>query len=278
MFGNRGHRSLRFSDDTCLPETGAVAVCLATSLYHLIVGPLKNYAIAQKVISCGWLGWIIPLLAFWSLSMLTMKYVAIRRRYRLLNEELLPMTIAESVSPATAPLFLRYLQGRFGNLESHPLLHRLQGVLLRLANGQPCRDAAVELQDQARLDADQANVSYSMVRAFLWALPILGFIGTCIGIGEAIGGFSKTLKAANNLMKIKDSLQVVVGGLAMAFNVTLMGLFSSLAVVLPMNVLQRTEFAFLSAVDRYCAVHLTRRLRDDADAENDASSSISTRQ
>ena len=45
--------------------------------------------------------------------------------------------------------------------------------------------------DEGRVDA-----SYALVRVFVWAVPTLGFIGTVLGLGAAVGGFSESLEAA----------------------------------------------------------------------------------
>ena len=42
------------------------------------------------------------------------------------------------------------------------------------------------------LDASRAAQSYGLMRFVIWAIPIMGFLGTVIGITEAIAGLSPT--------------------------------------------------------------------------------------
>jgi hypothetical protein len=63
--------------------------------------------------------------------------------------------------------------------------------------------------------------SYTLSNVFIWAIPILGFIGTVIGIGQAVGAFSGSLDQAQDISLLKKSLNDVTGGLATAFDTTL---------------------------------------------------------
>jgi biopolymer transport protein ExbB/TolQ len=104
------------------------------------------------------------------------------------------------------------------------------------------------------------------VRVFVWAVPTLGFIGTVIGIGAAVGGFSDTLEAASSIEGMKASIGSVTGGLGVAFDTTLLALVMSILIMFPANAVQRIEEGLLSAIDDYCAEHLVQKLEDEASA------------
>ena len=67
------------------------------------------------------------------------------------------------------------------------------------------------LASESRADDQRVDASYGLVRVFVWAVPTLGFIGTVIGIGAAVGGFSDTLEAASSLESMKESIGSVTG-------------------------------------------------------------------
>ena len=50
-------------------------------------------------------------------------------------------------------------------------------------------EVATALSSQSDIDANGMYSSYTMLKFFIWAIPILGFIGTVIGIGAAVAGF-----------------------------------------------------------------------------------------
>jgi biopolymer transport protein ExbB/TolQ len=90
----------------------------------------------------------------------------------------------------------------------------------------------------------------------------LGFIGTVIGIGAAVGAFSETLEAAASIETMKDSIGSVTGGLGVAFDTTLLALVMSILIMFPASAVQRIEEGLLGEVDDYCAEILVRRLKD----------------
>ena len=100
-------------------------------------------------------------------------------------------------------------------------------------------------------------------------VPTLGFIGTVIGIGAAVAGFSETLEAASSLDGMKESIGLVTGGLGVAFDTTLLALVMSILIMFPASAAQRIEEAFLSDVDDYCSEFLVPRLLDAPPAEAD---------
>jgi len=74
--------------------------------------------------------------------------------------------------------------------------------------------------------------SYSVPRFFVWALPIVGFIGTVWGIGLSISFFSDTMGASQTGTSVSTLLQqnipLVTKGLSTAFDTTLLALILSL--------------------------------------------------
>lgn len=103
-----------------------------------------------------------------------------------------------------------------------------------------------------RLEIEQTRLGgrYATAQLFLWAMPILGFIGTVLGIGAAVGGFSSFLGTdIEDLENIKQGLAGVAGGLSYAFDTTLLGLACSLIGMLGLAALQQREEALLVRIE-----------------------------
>jgi hypothetical protein len=90
-------------------------------------------------------------------------------------------------------------------------------------------------------------------------IPILGFIGTVLGLGQAVGGFSEFLAGEVELDQIKEALRVVTGGLSTAFDTTLLALVLNLLMSFPLSSIQRKEEEFLVEMDVYVDDHLIAR-------------------
>ena len=247
--------------DVSLMHTGAAAALIVTGGYVFVVPHLEREYIGQVLINSGWIGWSIAQLGTWSLVILAARWSAVKRRRALLERRVLSGTIAPQITPANAALFLRLVQSRFPDTSAHPLAARVGWALKQLANGHPTHAVVQELRAQAREDDDLLDSGYAMVRAFVWAVPILGFVGTVLGIGQAIGGFSSTLQQAEDLAMVKSSLGHVVSGLAVAFDTTFLGLIVSLVITFPLHLVVRSEQRWARALDDACTRELVDRIR-----------------
>jgi biopolymer transport protein ExbB/TolQ len=85
----------------------------------------------------------------------------------------------------------------------------------------------------AEVAADRLHASYALVRTITWAVPILGFLGTVIGITIAIANVTPE--------QLDTSLSDVTGGLAVAFDTTALALALSLLLVFASFVVERAE-------------------------------------
>jgi biopolymer transport protein ExbB/TolQ len=80
-------------------------------------------------------------------------------------------------------------------------------------------------------------------------------------LSQAIGAFGLTIAGAGDLAVIKSSLQGVTGGLATAFETTLVALVNALVLQLLTTFLQTREGEFLDSCNDYCHRNVVSRLR-----------------
>jgi len=100
------------------------------------------------------------------------------------------------------------------------------------------------LRHQIDIENEALSSRYAMIHTFIWAMPILGFIGTVLGIGDSIGGFSGFLSSDVNTEEIeiiKSQLSLVVKGLSYAFDTTLFGLVSSLISMIIVSIVEKYD-------------------------------------
>jgi biopolymer transport protein ExbB/TolQ len=122
-------------------------------------------------------------------------------------------------------------------------------------------DVSTILKSQAENDENQISSSYTFIHAMVWAIPVLGFIGTVQGLSMAIGTFTKTLQSSGDLSAIKTNLQGVTSGLATAFETTLVALVCALAIQMYLNFMQQRETDFLDECNDYCHSHVIAKLK-----------------
>ncbi|VAX41508.1 probable biopolymer transport protein [hydrothermal vent metagenome] len=95
----------------------------------------------------------------------------------------------------------------------------------------------------AELAAERLHGSFALVRTITWAVPILGFLGTVIGITIAIANVTPE--------QLDSSLGNVTGGLAVAFDTTALALAMSLVIVFSSFLAERNEQNILSRVEAF---------------------------
>lgn len=127
-------------------------------------------------------------------------------------------------------VWLAFVSGREGDQAEELFLLSIARRRLSSADtesGQPLQwmERLLELLGQRQQQA-LAPLAFA-----IWVLPMLGFIGTVIGISQAIGGLSQ---GAEGVAAGGAGLEDVLGGLAFAFDTTLVGLVC----VIPLALLQ----------------------------------------
>jgi biopolymer transport protein ExbB/TolQ len=165
------------------------------------------------------------------------------------------------LAPATAPEVLAKLHSVVDSPRHFVLFHRFRRGLSNLRNIGMISDVSEILRSQAESDEDHMESSYSLVRGLVWAIPVLGFIGTVLGLSQSIGTFGTVLSAGGDMGMLKGSLQKVVVGLSVAFDTTLVALVAALGIQLCLTTIKKKEEAFLDACKEYCHTHLIGRLR-----------------
>jgi hypothetical protein len=139
---------------------------------------------------------------------------------------------------------------------------------LELFNGRGGKsEVGAYLSAQSDVDANRVMGSYALLKVFLWAIPILGFIGTVLGLSVAMQNFGSADLADMN--QLKKSVSDITGGLATAFNTTLLGLVLSMILMFPMSALQKREDDMLTDIDAFCSGNLLPRLDDRGASAHD---------
>ncbi|MGH0037144.1 MAG: MotA/TolQ/ExbB proton channel family protein [Myxococcota bacterium] len=242
--------------------SGAIAAVVTVVFYLAIVLPLRQTGFGQLFADRGWVPYAITFLAAWSGVVLALKAWRLSGQVRALEFDLLPVQIAERITPDNAHVFSSYMRNLPGARGGHFLIERVQRALQFFRVRPSVREVVDQLRAQADADAEAVESSYSLLRVFIWAIPILGFIGTVSGIGDAVGAFSNAVGGAADLGVLQESIGSVTSGLGVAFDTTLLALVMSIAIMFPTSSLQRAEERFLAAVEEYCNEHVMRRMDD----------------
>lgn len=204
----------------------------------------------------------IAFFSCWSLSVIVLKLLKIRAQQRALRVRFAPEDPAWHISRATAMQVVSAIEGSVEGVEHFMYLHRVTGALRSVRNVGRLGDLEEMMSNRAADDELQVDGGYVPVRAFIWAIPVLGFIGTVLGLTEAIGQFGGVLAQKDaDLQALTRQLTQVIGGLDTAFVTTGEGLVMALVIHLTLTLARRADDMLLDACRDACARHVTGRVR-----------------
>jgi len=232
-----------------------------TVVYYAALTYIRDTHLAAMFMDRGPTPYFISLLSFWSLSILFVKYFKLRLQKRALLYDVVPNEPEFVLSPGTASEVIERIYQTTDSPQHFVLFNRLLIALGNLRNLGRVSDVDDILRSQGEHEQASMDTSYSLLRGFVWAIPVLGFIGTVLGLSQAVGGFGQVLGSATEITEISASLKSVTAGLATAFETTLAALVAALVIQLIITFLRKQEEEFLEACSEYCLRRVVSRLR-----------------
>ncbi len=257
-FGFRGGRFTAVNTILC----GVLAVVLTVSFYgFLYVAPGGWFS--DMFTKRGTTPYFMVLLASWSLFILLIKASKIRFQRKALRVVVVPREHDFVLSPNTVDQVLRNVNDAVEQPKCFLLFNRISGTLSNLKNIGNISDVGDILRSYNDQDVDSVETSYSLLNGFLWSIPVLGFIGTVEGLSQAIGSFGSVLASGADMTALTSSLQSVTGGLATAFETTLVALVLALILQLLATATKKSEEELLLACSEYCTTNIVSKLRTE---------------
>ncbi|MGD0897621.1 MAG: MotA/TolQ/ExbB proton channel family protein [Thermoguttaceae bacterium] len=107
-----------------------------------------------------------------------------------------------------------------------------------------------ELKYLADADSGRSHKGYALFRVIVWAIPILGFLGTVIGITMALNALDPNA--------LDESMQAMIRGLGVKFDTTALALAMSMVLMFAHFFVDRADASLLEAVDARTEAELAR--------------------
>jgi biopolymer transport protein ExbB/TolQ len=177
--------------------------------------PIHNGFINQPLITRYFAGhpveYITTIMFFIGIAILGIKYLHILFQQHLLRQSPI-LEPDHKVDVRYADRYLDTLLRHEKKYGSSILTRRLRLALNFVRRCGSAEELDTELRYLSDEDAAQADADYGLVRLILWAVPMLGFLGTVIGITTALDNL--------DLNTINESSRKLSEGLAVAFDTT----------------------------------------------------------
>lgn len=265
-------------------ERTVAAVFIPMFLSMLITFVFQKYIVAyfghdnflyRLLMPTGeWLQLLVPTLTFyifvWSCIDLLWKALRNVRISRCLGNPLLTQ-LPISVRNKTIDAILQELADVPDAIRHNIAFMRILSLLQHIQSTRDLQRSHEFFKHQTSIDSDTAQSGYTLIKIFIWAMPILGFLGTVIGISDAVGNFSGFLSGdIEKIDIIKRELAKITTGLSYAFDTTLLGLAGSLGAMLFSTFVQTREETSLTDLEELGLRIVANASTGQADTKNDA--------
>jgi biopolymer transport protein ExbB/TolQ len=223
---------------------------LAAGILALIhYGPLRD-TVARRYVSHP-VEYVEVVMFCGALGALAAKFLGSLFERRACRRAMLPPWDGRAIPVTEAAKLLAGLRQLPRRLQNARIARRTAAVLDFLRSRGSANDLDDQLRSLADADALALEGSYALIRFITWAVPILGFLGTVLGITQSISGITPE--------KLENSLSEVTDGLALAFDATALALGLTMLTMFLSFIVERAEQAVLDAVDRYADHELAHR-------------------
>lgn len=137
--------------------------------------------------------------------------------------------------------------------------HRVTRAL-DLQNGRGRRhQLESDLKNFSDADADRQHDSYGLLRIINWAMPMLGFLGTVLGISQTLGRLDTQMLATQQ----QEAMNQLTAGLYVAFDTTAIALVLTVILMFLQFGISRLETRLLANIDAESNPVLIEFLADD---------------
>ena len=241
-----------------------------TSVGYLLFYQSVNDNYLQQLFG-GHISETITGFSFWALFLLWFKYLRYHKQIKAFNvfkQQTMRQMVAQGTyaqhASQTVEAIGKILQETGIHYFQESLIFRRARRILHYIHVIPKKEEVTKIIEyQGEIDFNRMENSYALLNVLIWAIPILGFIGTVFGIGEAIGSFSEFIQAADSVSlggQMRSALSGVTSGLSTAFNTTFLALLFVIPVMIISSFLHKAEEDLLLFIEEYCLEELLPNL------------------
>lgn len=218
---------------------------LSDSMGKLLLDKHGGHAAFFSVHTFIWLAFFV------GLGRLLVRWQEARAEERELAVDYLPVESDEILTSRD----LGEIYKRLRSAPRHRFLPRLlERAVTQYQGNKSIAHAHTLLDSCLDLYLHELDLGYHMIRYMVWLIPTLGFIGSVVGIGQALAVAGATKPDDPNLLSMTTS------AMAIAFNGTFIALTLSAILVFIMHLAQSKEERALNASAQYCLDRLINRL------------------
>lgn len=230
-------------------------------MFYGMVLLASDTVLNRKFVGQGPIPVAIVFLSSWCVAIMFLKWRKLALQKKAIRLQVIPDEPDFVLSPTSVDRVFDRMLELVDDPKQFMLFNRISIALSNLRNIGRVSDVDEMLRSQAESDEAVSESSYVLLSGFLWAIPILGFIGTVLGLSVAIGEFGSVMSAGGDTNALLPALQNVTGGLGIAFDTTLEALVAALMIQMAVTFLRKSEQEFLDDCSEYCTRNIVNKLK-----------------
>ena len=204
-------------------------------------GSINPFAIQNFIWICFFVG----------LGEIVLRYLNARLEESQLHHQILPTNPEVLYRPKDLHPYYKKLR----QLDSTLFFPRIaMRIILQFQSSGKVGQAHTVMNSSLELMQHELDLRYNYIRYIVWLLPSLGFIGTVLGISNALN----TAGAAD--INDPNLLEIVTADLGVAFYTTLLALILSSILLFIVHYVQGKEETILNEIGQFTMDHLVNKL------------------
>lgn len=211
--------------------------------YALLKQDVIDNDLLDRYVMGHWIEKVTFAVSFIAIAGIVIRGLGLIKQFAVLDRPLLEPISAGGQPTSDAPRLMEQLDEVPTLYQGTYLIQRVRAALEFVARKDSAETLDKQLLHLEELDLDRMSSGYSLTRIILWLVPSLGFLGTVIGIGEAVGHLSFDAEA------IIESLKQVIPPLTFAFDTTAVSLALAIPIMFMKFFVEGIESKLLSRVD-----------------------------
>ena len=221
--------------------------------YSIILQPAMRETALAKYTSEHAVEYVIVTLFFWGMIDIVFKLLSFPRQYLATRHEWLPPRNGREPT-AKAREILETVRQNPAWLLTSAMGRRLVEALSFVVEKNSTDDYREHLQHLADLEDQELHSKYTVLRFVIAVTPILGFLGTVVHFGAAIGSFS--------FEDMDAKLPEIVAGMGTAFNTTSVALATAMTMMFALFLCERVDQSIVATIDRLVDRELLNRFEN----------------
>jgi biopolymer transport protein ExbB/TolQ len=191
---------------------------------------------------------------FIGVAALVMRLAQLVSQFSVFDRQLLEPAPAGGERVEDCDRLLAQLVDLPARLQRTYVVRRLCDALAFVQRKGSADDLESQLRHYEELESIQIQSGYALVRMIIWVIPILGLLGTVIGITIAVANLDP--------QTLEESMTKVTHGLGVAFDHTATALALTMILMFAKTGVERVEDRLLARTDERVAAELTGRFQE----------------